>query len=93
MDYVRKRLRETGAESIPRGSNKATRANPANLTRRQMDVLILLMEELTNTEIAARLHISPKTVEHHVSAILDKLDANSRDEAAQRARSLINAEI
>jgi DNA-binding NarL/FixJ family response regulator len=41
---------------------------------------------LTNTEIADRLFVSPRTIEHHVSAILAKLDSSTRDEALQRAR-------
>jgi DNA-binding NarL/FixJ family response regulator len=43
--------------------------------------LALLAEELTNTEIATRLHLSPKTVDHHVTAILTKLNVHSREEA------------
>lgn len=92
MDYVRKRLRDLGAESVPRGINATTRENPTGLTRRQMDVLMLLKQDLTNAEIASHLHISPKTVEHHVSAILSKLDVGTRDEAVRVARSF-DAEI
>ena len=51
-----------------------------------MDVLRLLDEGRTNTEIAERLFVSPKTVDHHVSAILGKLEARSRGEAASLAR-------
>jgi DNA-binding NarL/FixJ family response regulator len=49
-------------------------------------VLALLIEGRTNPQIAARLHISPKTAGHHVSAILDKLGAADRREAARVAR-------
>lgn len=86
MDFVRKRLRDLGAASVPRGMNTSTRASAAGLTRRQSEVLALLA--LTNAEIAARLHISPKTVEHHVSAILARLDVATRDDAIRVARSL-----
>lgn len=55
-------------------------------TNRQLEVLTLLTRNLTNAEIAARLHISPKTVDHHVSAILGKLAVSSREEAAALAR-------
>jgi DNA-binding CsgD family transcriptional regulator len=84
----RGRLREMGVTSIPRGRSAAARTNPAGLTERQLDVLALLVDGLTNAEIATRLVISPKTADHHVSAILDKLDVRTRREAAARARHL-----
>jgi len=84
----RGRLRELGVHSIPRGRSAATRANPAGLTERQLDVLALLVDGLTNAEIAARLVISPRTADHHVSAILDKLEVRTRKEAAVRARGM-----
>jgi DNA-binding NarL/FixJ family response regulator len=48
-------------------------------------VLVLLVAGLTNSEIAERLFVSAKTVDHHVSAILMKLEASSRQEAAKIA--------
>ena len=84
----RGRLRERGVNSIPRGRSATTRANPAGLTERQLDVLALLVDGLTNAEIAARLVISPRTADHHVSAILDKLEVRTRKEAAAQARRL-----
>ncbi len=51
-----------------------------------MDVLSLLGEGLSNARIADRLFVSPKTVDHHVSAILAKLEASTRGEAAAIAR-------
>jgi DNA-binding NarL/FixJ family response regulator len=51
-------------------------------------VLALLADGLSNTDIAARLVISRKTADHHVSAILAKLDVRSRGEAAAVARRL-----
>ena len=82
---VRGQLRERGAP-VPRGISPATRANPGGLTDRQLDVLGLLVDGLSNAEIAARLVISPRTADHHVSAILAKLDARSRGEAVAAAR-------
>ena len=85
---VRARLRDAGVSNVPRGQLAATRANPAGLTARQLDVLALLADGLSNADIAARLVISPKTADHHVSAILTKLDVRSRGEAATVARRL-----
>jgi DNA-binding CsgD family transcriptional regulator len=47
-----------------------------------LDVLALIADGLSNGEIADRLFISPMTVDHHVSAVLAKLDAGTRVEAA-----------
>lgn len=69
-----------------RSPRSTTRQNPFGLTNRQVDVLGLLMANLSNNEIAGRLVISPKTVDHHVSAILAALDVHSREEAAAKAR-------
>jgi DNA-binding CsgD family transcriptional regulator/tetratricopeptide (TPR) repeat protein len=85
---VRRALSDRGAKSIPRGPRSTTRHNPAGLTPRQVDVLRLIAGGLTNTEIADRLFISPKTVEHHVSAILLKLEVPGRKEAAALAADL-----
>ena len=74
--------------AVPRGQLAATRANPAGLTARQLDVLALLAEGLTNLEIADRLVVSPRTVEHHVAAVLTKLGAATRRDAARRATEL-----
>jgi DNA-binding CsgD family transcriptional regulator len=84
----RHRLRDLGVARVPRGPVPTTRANPGGLTERQLDVLALLAEGLTNGEIAARLVVSPRTVDHHVSAVLAKLGVTTRREAARRAREL-----
>jgi DNA-binding CsgD family transcriptional regulator/tetratricopeptide (TPR) repeat protein len=84
----RARLRAAGVNAVPRGQLAATRANPAGLTARQLNVLTLLADGLSNADIAARLVISPKTADHHVSAILGKLNVHSRGEAAAVARRL-----
>jgi len=80
-------LREQGA-SVPRGPRATTQGNPAQLTQRELDVLALLAEGLRNAEIAERLVVSRRTVDHHVSAILRKLDARTRLEAVAAARRL-----
>jgi DNA-binding CsgD family transcriptional regulator len=85
---VRARLRETGVTRIPRGPVQVTRENPAGLTDRQVEVLRLLGQNLTNSEIAGRLTVSVRTVDAHVSAVLAKLGLHSRREAAARAVEL-----
>jgi DNA-binding NarL/FixJ family response regulator len=85
---VTRQLRQLGARQITRGPRPTTRANPANLTSRQLEVLALLADKLTNREIAERLFLSPKTVDHHVTAILRKLDAHTRKQACTRASEL-----
>jgi DNA-binding CsgD family transcriptional regulator len=91
-ERLRQKLRATGVRGVPRGPRPSTKENPAGLTARQMEVLSLLSDGCTNTEIAERLFISNKTVDHHVSAILAKLDAHTRAEAVSVAlqSNLIN---
>jgi DNA-binding CsgD family transcriptional regulator/tetratricopeptide (TPR) repeat protein len=83
---LRRQMRAGGARAVPRGPHAVTRANSAGLTRRQVQVLVLVDEGLSNTEIAARLFISSKTAEHHVAAIMARLDAPSRQKAVVEAR-------
>jgi DNA-binding CsgD family transcriptional regulator len=78
-------MRTSGIKSIPRGIRKTTQSNPAFLTNREMDTLQLLKQGLQNKEIASRLFISAKTVDHHISSILFKLDVNSRVKAVNEA--------
>jgi DNA-binding CsgD family transcriptional regulator len=85
---VRTRLRDLGVARIPRGPTPSTRDNPAGLTDRQVEVVRLLADGLTNSEIAARLVLSVRTVDTHVAAILGKLDARTRREAVGRAEAL-----
>jgi DNA-binding CsgD family transcriptional regulator len=85
---VRRRLRTLGARSIPVGMRRATREHPAGLTAREQQVLDLLSEGHTNEEIAGRLFIAVKTVDHHVSAVLGKLGAPTRRDAVAAANRL-----
>jgi DNA-binding CsgD family transcriptional regulator/tetratricopeptide (TPR) repeat protein len=85
LDRLRQRLRAEGVRRIPRGPRPSTRENPYGLTARELEIVALLARALTNTRIGTRLHISPKTVDHHVSAILGKLGVASREEAGRVA--------
>ncbi|WP_328462260.1 LuxR C-terminal-related transcriptional regulator [Actinoplanes sp. NBC_00393] len=80
---VTRRLRSRGLRDIPRGPQRRTRAHPADLTRREVEVLALVSEGMSNVEIAQRLFLSTKTVHHHVSAILRKLGVARRGQAAR----------
>jgi DNA-binding NarL/FixJ family response regulator len=80
-------MRQQGIQSIPVGRRAATREHPLGLTRREREVLALICAGHTNADIAGKLFISAKTVDHHVSAVLEKLGVPSR-EAAARAASL-----
>jgi DNA-binding CsgD family transcriptional regulator len=79
---IRQALRTLGI----RGPRESTRANPAGLTVREIEILTLVDEGLRNADIADRLHVSAKTVDHHVSSVLSKLGVRSRGEAARLFR-------
>jgi len=84
---LRRQLRGAGV-AVPRGPTSVTRANPAGLTGRQVQVVQLLAEGLTNAEIADRLVTSVRTAGNHVAAVLEKLDVHDRRDAVARAREL-----
>jgi DNA-binding CsgD family transcriptional regulator/tetratricopeptide (TPR) repeat protein len=83
--WLRSMLRDEGVQSIPRGPRQATQENPEGLTFRQAEVYELITTGFSNGQIAERLFISQKTVEHHVSAVFAKLGVTSRGEAIARA--------
>jgi DNA-binding CsgD family transcriptional regulator len=85
---VSRRLRELGERHVPRGPRPSTSENPAGLTNRELEVLPLLAEGLRNAEIARRLVVSQKTVDHHVSAIIKKLGVSTRGQAGVAASRL-----
>jgi len=86
INRCREMLAGRGITHIPRGPRPSTRANPFGLTDREIEVLALLAQGLQNVEISGRLHRSEKTVAHHVSAILAKLGAGTRQKAVHIAR-------
>jgi DNA-binding CsgD family transcriptional regulator/tetratricopeptide (TPR) repeat protein len=88
LALVRRRLRGLGVARLPRRPQPGTLTNPAGLTDRQLEILRLVAAGLSNAEIAQRLVVSTRTVDHHVSAILAKLGVATRREAAARAAEL-----
>ena len=86
--FLRAELRRRGVVRVPRGPRRTTSSNVAGLTPRQVDVLTLLAEGLSNAQIADRLTLSAKTVDHHISAVLGKLGVSSRGQAAAAAHRL-----
>jgi DNA-binding CsgD family transcriptional regulator/tetratricopeptide (TPR) repeat protein len=85
---VRLALRVSGVRTVPARRRRSTLGNPVGLTHRQVEVLRLMEKGLTNTEMATRLYLSARTVDHHVSAILTKLDVDNRRQAVRRGRDL-----
>jgi DNA-binding NarL/FixJ family response regulator len=85
---TRRKMKDLGHRVVRTGARSSTREHPLGLTRREDQVLVLLCEGLTNDEIAGRLVLSSRTVDHHVSAVLGKLGVPTRTAAAAQARRL-----
>jgi DNA-binding CsgD family transcriptional regulator/tetratricopeptide (TPR) repeat protein len=79
---VRRTLKQLGVKNLPRGPRASTSSNPGGLTSREAEVAKLVSIGLSNESIASELVLSTRTVEHHVSAVLRKLGADSRSEVA-----------
>ena len=85
MEALRRRMLALGIRGVPRGARPSTQEHPFGLTRREAQILGLMHDGLRNAAIAKRLHLSTRTVDHHVSTILAKLGAKSRTEAVDIA--------
>src|SRR5262249_5063671 len=85
---VERRLRERGVRGLPRRPRAAARDNPAGLTARELAVLHLVADGHTTPTIAQRLHLSPRTVDRHVSSVMRKFDTRTRGQAVAAARRL-----
>ena len=85
---VARALRERGVRDLRRGPRASTRENAAGLTHRELEVLGLVADGMRNGQIADRLVVARKTVDHHVSSILAKLMVRTRTEAVAEARRL-----
>jgi DNA-binding CsgD family transcriptional regulator/tetratricopeptide (TPR) repeat protein len=85
---VRLGLRTSGIGTVPARRRRSTLVNPVGLTQRQLEVLRLMGDGMTNTEMALRLYLSARTIDHHVAAILSKLDVDNRRQAVRRGREL-----
>jgi DNA-binding CsgD family transcriptional regulator/tetratricopeptide (TPR) repeat protein len=87
-ERLRREMRAAGIATVPRGPLATTRAHPAGLTRREVEVLALLAQRLTTPQIATRLSRSSRTVDHHVESLCAKLGVSGRAEAVRAARRL-----
>jgi DNA-binding CsgD family transcriptional regulator len=85
LEKLREKMRSEGVRGIPRGPRPAARENPFGLTARELEVLASVGEGLNNNAIAKKLTLSTRTVEHHITSILQKMQVQSRNEAVALA--------
>jgi DNA-binding CsgD family transcriptional regulator len=84
---IKQKLRKSGIKNIPKGPRQSTAENPSGLTNRQLEILNLVADGLSNSEIGNKLYISTRTVENHISSIFSRLNIRSRVEAAALVHS------
>jgi DNA-binding CsgD family transcriptional regulator len=84
---IKQKMRKSGIKNIPKGPRQSTKENPSGLTGRQMEILDLVANGLSNSEIGNKLYISNRTVENHISTIFSKLNIHTRTEAAALVHS------
>jgi DNA-binding CsgD family transcriptional regulator/tetratricopeptide (TPR) repeat protein len=88
IERVRHKLRAAGVRGLRRGPRETTQKHPAGLTSKEVAVLALLAQGLRNKEIGERLNRSARTIDHHLAAIVSKLDVATRAEAVSAAYRL-----
>jgi predicted ATPase/DNA-binding CsgD family transcriptional regulator len=84
IEILKQKMQAQGRR-IPRGPRPSTREHPFGLTTRELEVLASLAEGSSNLAIAQQLNLSPRTVEHHITSILQKMGVLSRNEAVAKA--------
>ena len=87
-DILSQELQARGVKGIPKRTEFARQKYPADLTPREVEVLQLIAEGLSNPSIAQKLGISVGTVKAHTASIYSKLGINNRVQAVSQAREL-----